>query len=55
MTRTATITDLDRKIASLTALETEAREDGDESLAEVWRSMREKAEAKRKRLQRGAA
>jgi len=49
------IVDLDRKIASLTALETEAREDGDESLAEVWRKRKEKAEADRARLERGAA
>ena len=42
-------TDTERRIASLAQLEREAIEEGNESLAKVWRSMREKAEAKRKR------
>jgi len=49
------IVDLDRKIASLAELEREARAEGDESLAEVWRKRKEKAEAYRAQLQRGAA
>lgn len=40
--------DLERRIASFAELEREAEADGDESLAEVWRKRREKAEAKRK-------
>ena len=52
MTRTASITDLDRRIASLAELETKDREEGNESLAEVWRRSREKAQAQRDKLAR---
>lgn len=50
--KTATITDLERRIASLAELEAEARAEGDESLAEVWRRSREKAQANRDKLAR---
>jgi len=50
--RTATITDLDRKIASYAELETKDREEGNESLAEVWRHQKEKAQAERDRMAR---
>lgn len=41
--------DLERKIASFAELEDADREEGNESLADVWRNLREKAEAKRRR------
>ena len=52
---TADLIDLERKIASLSELESEALAEGNESLATVWRKRMEKAESFRDMLKRGAA
>ena len=51
--KTATLTDLDRRIDSFAELERQSRAEGDESLAEVWRKRKEKAEAMREKSERG--
>ena len=50
--KTATITDLDRRIASFAELERQSRAEGDESLADVWRKRKEKAQAERDKRER---
>ena len=50
-----TLIDLERSIASLAELESESLAEGDDSLAEVWRARRLRAEYKRDKLKRGAA
>jgi len=50
--KTATITDLDRRIDSFAELERQSREEGNESLAEVWRHQKEKAQAQRDKMAR---
>lgn len=41
--------DIEAKIAGLAALEKQDKDAGNNSLAEVWRGMRERYEAKRRR------
>ena len=45
----ALMDELERRIADLKQMEDDDRRDGNNSLADVWRIRREKAEAKRKR------
>lgn len=43
--KSSEITDLERRVSSLTQLEHEAIAEGDDAMAEVWKKRRERVEA----------